>query len=141
MRTRGFTLIELMVSLALMAVLATLCATVAASAREDDRVAREYAEDLRHLRTASDVLAAEIRSAHDVAVDADALVIDGRRWSVSDGVLLRNGVVAVRGIASLDASPTDTGAWRIGVTPVARRPGAKAPALVTSARPRAEVTR
>jgi len=44
MRTRGFTLIELMVSLALMAVLATLCATVAASAREDDRVARGYAE-------------------------------------------------------------------------------------------------
>ena len=56
MRERGQTLYELMISLVMIGIIAGLCASIVGFARREDRMARGYADDLRHLRTAADML-------------------------------------------------------------------------------------
>jgi prepilin-type N-terminal cleavage/methylation domain-containing protein len=141
MSQRGFTVYELMVSLVLVGVLSGLCATIAASARETERMGRAYAEDLRHLRDAADTLAATVRGARSVTWDGTDLHVDGTAWNVADGALRRDGEVVVRGLSRLEAARIEDGAWRLGVAPQARRAGAHAPALVITARQRPEAAR
>ncbi len=137
----GYTLYELMISLIMIGILAGLCATIAASARQDERTAGAYAEDLRHLRTASERLTAAVRGARHVAATDAGILIDGTFWQADDGALLRGDAVAVRGVSRLCAEALGQRRFRIAVTPVPRRAGATPPELVTTTRQRAEGAR
>ena len=141
MTHRGHTLSELMVSLALITALSSIAAVLVSSARRDDRVAQGYADDLRHLRRASDLLAQEIRSSLHVELSDGALVTDGVRWTVADGALCRDGTSVVAGVARLELSSSDPCVWTVGIVPAPRRAGAAAPALTTTVRRRVEASR
>ena len=139
MNERGQTLYELMISLAMIGVIAGLCASIIGFARREDRLASGYAEDLRHLNAASDLLTSEIRSARSVAIPDDGVRIDGVRWHVAEDALCRDGDVAVRGVSRLVVEPRGDAVWHVAVAPVARREGANAPSLSSSVRMRVEV--
>ena len=141
MSRRGHTLIELMVALVLIACVGGIAATLVADARDEDRVTQGYADDLRHVRRASDLLSAAVRSSTHVEYDGEILTTDGTRWSVDDGVLRRDGERAVAGISRLHAAPATDRTWDVGVAPVPRRSGAAAPALTTRVRQRPEAAR
>ena len=135
MRSRGHTLGELLISLALIAGLSGSAAVLIATARHDDAITQGQADDLRHVRRASNLLASAIRSAHHVEHAEDgraALVIDGVRWTVADGVLLSAGERQVAGIAHLHIECSSPRMWTIGVESMPRRAGAAARTLTTT---------
>jgi len=138
---RGHTLFELMATVVVLVLVSGLCATLAASARDDDRIARGYVEDLRHVRDASDLVAARIRAAASVEATEDGVRIDGEPWTASDGALVRGGAVAVRGVSRLEVESVGPDTWRVGVAPVPRRQGVRAPALTCTVRRRPEAVR
>lgn len=141
MRERGQTLYELMISLAMIGIIAGLCASIVGFARREDRLASGYADDLRHLNSASDILTSEIRGAHSVALTPAGVQIDGVHWYVADDALHRDDAVAVRGVSRLAVTPREDDVWVVAVSPVARREGAHVPALTASVRMRVEVPR
>ena len=140
-RSRGVTLYELLVALALLAAVAAIAGTTLHAARRDDALAGGLAEDLRHVRTATDAVARELRGAADLVTAEGTLRADGVVWEVREGVLVRDGVPVARGIAELRVERAEEGLLRVVVAPAARRDGTRAPALVTAVRPRREAAR
>jgi len=138
---RGHTLAELVISLALIAALSGVAAVLLSTARRDDRVAQDYANDLRHMRGASNLLTDAIRSASVVGAEDGVLITDGVRWTVSDGSLRRDDDRVIHGISSLEAKSVSARLWTVGVAPIQRRDNVRAPLLSTTVRARCEATR
>ena len=136
-RTAGVTLIELMVATSLLVVIAGIAATALHSSHRDDAVAQNYADDLRRLRSALDAVVLDVRSARDVAVEDDVLVVDGVMWELRGDVLVRDDEDIARGIARFDVEAEAGGVVRAGIAPVARAAGARSPTLETRVFPRA----
>lgn len=141
MSRAGHTLVELMVSLGLICVLAGIAAALVSDARDEDRIAQAYANDLRHVRQASDLVGAAVRGAAHVEFDGTTLVTDGTRWSVGEAGLLRDGRTVAAGVAGLHASSSPGRVWTVAISPAPRREGAHPPALATRVRQRVEAAR
>jgi len=138
---RGHTLVELLISVALISALTGSAALLTATARNDDRVAQRGETDLQRVRRASDLLAEEVRGASSIEHVGDALVTDGISWTAADGALCRDGISVVSGIARLDVENSAPLLWTVSVAPASRRTDIEAPALRTTIRRRVEMTR
>jgi prepilin-type N-terminal cleavage/methylation domain-containing protein len=132
MTRRGHTLIELLVSLTLIAGLSGSAAMLMASARRDDQTTQRGADDLRHVRRASDAIASAIRSAQRVEQDGESLITDGVRWSVVDSILERDGQRHVAGIARMTIAAPGPGMWTVGIAALPRDGALQRPLTITT---------
>jgi len=93
---RGFTLPEVMVSLAAMGAFGAAVTSVTLRVRDEQKVAAGRESDLVELRHVARLVEADVRAGLD---------LDDAGWHLRDGVLSRDGVVVARSVARFDWHP------------------------------------
>ena len=93
MRSRGFTIAELMVSIAMLLVVSGIVGGVVMSMSARDESTAAYAHDLSSLRRAARTLEADLRAAPSLA---------GVDYKLKDGTLLRAGKPLLSRVASFE---------------------------------------
>ena len=127
-RARGFTLLEVMIAMSMLAFAAASIAGVLHQFRSEEKVAKSYVEDLEDLRSALRAVENDLLSAKKV----EGTVIDDITYTLDDrSRLLRNGVVVARSIGSFSIRQhSDFATVRISPAPRARGRAASPRSLV-----------
>jgi len=142
-RKAGVTLIELMISLSLIAVVAGAVFPMLLDLRRGHDLAEGYAEDVRQVRSALRAVERDVRSADVVsAADGALRVTRSERevvWRQDGDGLVRSatsGERRFRRVGSFSATVAD-GVARVVLAPSPRaRPDARPPSVVSTVRPR-----
>lgn len=107
-RERGWTMIELVVSLGVISAVAAVAAALTHDARRTADLASQYETDVTSMRRALAAVEADIRCARDVRADAASLVASTDAaevdWRLASGALVRAGTVVARNVAAFEAS-------------------------------------
>ena len=142
LRERGFTLAELMTSIAIVAVLGTSLFGLAHRASADERRLGADHRALHELRSTLAMLEADLRSASDCEITDDRIELsrfDGRGivWRRDGDRLLRDERPCLAPLLALHAE-RDGQLVRIGLELAPRQPGRPGARVTTSVRLRAE---
>jgi prepilin-type N-terminal cleavage/methylation domain-containing protein len=96
-RSRGFTLLELMVAMGMLAFAAASVAGVVHQIRSEEKIARDYTDDLEGLRSALRTIESDLLSATKI----EGAVIDSVPYALDDNNrLLRDGEVVAESVGS-----------------------------------------
>ena len=101
-RMRGFTLIEILLVSTILAASSAAIAGVIHQMRKEDRLAADYAADLRGMRKALQRLERDLSAAHKI----EGRTIDGVHWKLIGGELLRGDEVVATRIAEFSIKQT-----------------------------------
>ena len=109
-RSRGFTLIELMIAVCMLTVVFATMGSVGATIHREERHCAAYAQDLANLRRAVRLVERELRAAASTG-DLDV--------RLDDGVLYQGGTVIARhiGVFEVEAQDDALARVRIGLAP------------------------
>ena len=130
---RGFTLIEMMIVTAVLAVVATSMGGIASVLHRTDRQTAAYVEDLGELRRALRTVERDLYAAKEIGYYR----IDGIVYRRAGTDLLRDGEVIARNIALFDLDLTDgVVTVRVGLAQRSHVPGRREPVVTSRVRPR-----
>jgi prepilin-type N-terminal cleavage/methylation domain-containing protein len=118
-RQRGFTLLELVGSLALIASISVVAGGVALHAKETTDLASSYANDVAEVRRALGAVERDLRGAREAWTRPDSLVAVTDSgcvsWTLADGSLMRDGAVLARNVAEFHSERRPDGCVRVTI--------------------------
>lgn len=130
---RGFTLMELMMVTAILAVVAASMGGIASVLHRTDRQTAAYVEDLGELRRAVRTVERDLYAAREIGYYR----VDGVVYRRAGTDLLRDGKVVARNIALFEFDQEDgIVTVRVGLAQRAHVPGRPRPVVTTRVRPR-----
>lgn len=128
---RGFSLLELMIVTAVIALVSATLAGVASTLHRTDRVTAAYVEDLAQLRRAIRAVERDLRASRDVVYHRVGDIF----YRLDDGRLLRDEQVVARRIGLFEMVREDNLVTvRIGLQPRAHVPALRQPVVTTRVR-------
>lgn len=128
---KGFSLLELMIVTAVIALVAAGLGGVASTLHRTDRVTAAYVEDLAQLRRAVRAVERDLRASREVVYHR----VDDVFYRLDDGRLLRDREVVARRIGLFEMTREgDLVTVRIGLQPRAHAPAMRRPVVTTRVR-------
>lgn len=128
---KGFSLLELMIVTAVIALVAASLGGVASALHRTDRVTAAYVEDLAQLRRAVRAVERDLRASREVVYHR----VDRAYYRLEDGRLLRDRQVVARNIGLFEMTREgNLVTVRLGLEPRAHVPAARRPVLTTRVR-------
>jgi prepilin-type N-terminal cleavage/methylation domain-containing protein len=128
---RGFSLLELMIVTAVIALVAASLAGVASTLHRTDRVTASYVDDLGQLRRAVRTVERDLRNSREVIYHR----IDEVFYRLDNGRLLRDDEVVARRIGLFEmVREDDLVTVRVGLQPRAHVPAMRRPVVTTRVR-------
>jgi prepilin-type N-terminal cleavage/methylation domain-containing protein len=128
---RGFSLLELMVVTAVIALIATSLGGVASALHRTDRVTAAYVEDLGQLRRGLRALERDLRASREVLHHR----VNDALYRLDGGRLLRDDQVVARNIGLFEMTREgDLVTVRLGLLPRAHVPAMRRPVVTTCVR-------
>ena len=140
-RTAGFTLMELVISMAVLVVLSIGTGYTLINGYATQRLSAGYADDVTGMRKALTAVERDLRSARDVEISPDAVTVhladDDIHYAIDNGRLKRNGRTLSRNVVGFDVTG-DHGLFTATVTLGNRADAAaRRPSVSSTVRPRA----